>query len=1025
MVELFVENQPVDLNESVVFTINRYFTDTSNPTNIYSEWTKTITIPFTVHNNQLFGSLYNVDRLIVAGGLTGLYFDPYKRLNFRLEKDGAIVLVGYLKVLSVDESGYQVTLNGELGRIFQDLKKITFDKSTEETDYLIDGASYYNKTMNRSLIINAWTARQDLIGWTPLNIRTDDETMNQKSFEKTNAIVKFTDTLDAIGFADTTGVPSDTAIPNGMMPREIGEFRSYLQQPYIRIPGLFDIMAAKCKSLTGYEFDLSDNWFTSDNDYWSKAVMLLNNFDASSDSFNSNSYQTYILGSYYTGNYYTTNKITINSSIVSESVPMYNTTTQYFNVTQDNATFNISAKIYLYLDNRTTADESIPFNKLAKDNALQVWFQLENADGTRLSTSRFIIANPDCTIIDEVLSSNPASTLITDESNNEVAIALWTDKSVGPVKLVAYTKWWNNNTPYELRGDGDMLAINFTPPDSTARTSYLLTVNAYSHYSRSGSTVTLNDLWDNSYAPFDMLVNYCKMFRIGIFCDWSDKKIRFIPYNVYFSNYTVTDWTNKLDLSQGYEIKPVTFENKYVLFNYDSNDSSLNAEYKSKYKFQFGEKNLVTAYEFNDSTTELFKGIKAPIESTDNILSWSNLYDYKFIGYSFPDEVYVYAKDKDGKLIDNFGTIYFDCGIVSFDSEPKLRLRQVYVSDDTTLQRSTNTYVYSQYTNRTLCNTYNKLSCVLNEKMVTFNSPNVSYSVNNYGNMDNLYGLIWSNYINEAYNVQNKLVTCYMDLAQSDFNSFDYNHFVTVGNQLYLVNKIFDFDINSNEPTKVELLTINDITGYTTIKYQFGTSDYVNIYYNDQNGIKQYIDLDSTSTIEIADYGVLTVETSKAGSFKWDNRNLYVNNTFIGTGDIEVGSNELVFNYETDSDDICDLYITIDDREYELTLIMRANAALTITYQDENASVPVILSNGQSIVIQEQGKFVVTTNAPLTWKDKNGTMQELLLNGTNGSGSIPAGTTTLVCTYDYHMPTHGVLEFTGSGVSFSLNCSFR
>ena len=50
-------------------------------------------------------------------------------------------------------------------------------------------------------------------------------------------------------------------------------------------------------------------------------------------------------------------------------------------------------------------------------------------------------------------------------------------------------------------------------------------------------------------------------------------------------------------------------------------------------------------------------------------------------------------------------------------------------------------------------------------------------------------------------------------MTQSDFTQFDFNNFVLIGNQLYMVNKIFDY--NPDELlTKVELITIQNIKAY-------------------------------------------------------------------------------------------------------------------------------------------------------------------------------------------------------------------
>ena len=56
-------------------------------------------------------------------------------------------------------------------------------------------------------------------------------------------------------------------------------------------------------------------------------------------------------------------------------------------------------------------------------------------------------------------------------------------------------------------------------------------------------------------------------------------------------------------------------------------------------------------------------------------------------------------------------------------------------------------------------------------------------------------------------------------LTPTEYNQFKWNKFVKIDNQLCIVNKIYDYDITSNQPTKDDLVTIQDINGYTTTNY--------------------------------------------------------------------------------------------------------------------------------------------------------------------------------------------------------------
>jgi hypothetical protein len=70
---------------------------------------------------------------------------------------------GYAKNIDVvkESNGtghYNITLNGELGKVFQEMKKITFDRTTSDTKYLIDGGKYVDETINKDLVYTLWNS---------------------------------------------------------------------------------------------------------------------------------------------------------------------------------------------------------------------------------------------------------------------------------------------------------------------------------------------------------------------------------------------------------------------------------------------------------------------------------------------------------------------------------------------------------------------------------------------------------------------------------------------------------------------------------------------------------------------------------------------------------------------------------------------------------------------------------------------------------------------------------------------------
>lgn len=880
MLRLFIENREIELTDEVQFAITKQFDNLTNPTSIINDWSKTVSIPFTHKNDAIFGYIYNVDKQIVQDNgnnvVAGIYFNPLKKLDMRLQWGNDVLMVGYAKMNNVKQIAgkgtYEITLFGQLGKIFQDLSKITFNANDENSDYIIDGSQYVDSTINKALVVSSWNSNgqstyalsgstiTDIIGFAPNNSYYEE--FDSKSFQSDTAEAKtFAEVLktkwDNGNGGYVTGVEPDTAIPNGMLPRDIGEFRSYYQTPFIYWNKLWQIFQKKAESLTGYQWELDDTWFTSSNPYYSKLVYMLKPFNVKNGTSLENHYTKWgydatqrSLGRSTTPNspqvvrkfamprgesVVRNNKIeafpllpTYEDEYYDTIYPHYPTQVATFKCPDDFASITYRWHIPMYIETKVSGSH-------LRDNSgliisMKMWGCDDNvsqANARVVQTNNFIIRHEgsnftyrDYTPIDT--GSSPSE----GDNRYKLVFALNSNFAASASKCGAYCYFtiecsYTDDNPM-TNGLGD---AGYT----WYRDSAYVDVNLASGAFRSGVNFTLNDLWNNDYNLFEQILNYCKMYRILIFTDDANKKLKFIRASKYFQTYNVLNWTNKLDMSKDFVITPITFENKYVIFNYDDNKSKLGEKYKESWGVNYGEKRLVTQYNFNDEKKNLFdKKITDSITNTDFSLSWTNLYDYNKISYSLPAEIFPYAKDKDSKPLGNFGAFYFHNGKRSFDTTAALRMRGVKISDDTTFQQSNDTYCYSQAQDGTSVSTYPALDIVYsdNEKLCLFNKPMENYTyAKNLSNSIGIYDMFWKIYIDERYNIQNKKVTCYLRLKPTDFMNFEYKNFVRINNVLYFVNKIYDYNVESKDSTKVDLITVQDLKSYYVDYY----ADYLTV----------------------------------------------------------------------------------------------------------------------------------------------------------------------------------------------------
>lgn len=837
----------------------------------------------------------------------GLYFNPLKKIDFRLEWNDSILMQGYAKLNEVERhngnGSYEITLFGELGKLFSELKKITFDETVEDKKYLIDGSQYVDEYLNRSLIYNCWVKDglpawnlkkkgesgydvTDIIGFSPNNAFTEDfkydsyytnvavgeeggTIIYEKQSQPLAEVIaqKTYDEPDRDVLREYTNVSSDVVVGNGLFPRSVGEFRSYLQLPYIYIDKLWKIFKEKAEEVTNYKFNLDSSWFRPMNSYVGKLVYMLQPPFFNKPQLYTNTYSASNLN----------NVINVQRDTNGNSklkVPVYNTVVWDYNDEQiqlinSNSCFLLD-KDYFLNGTLTSSSIGIKLHSQSSYNYART-LNLANYKGIELQFSLKKVDSSERTTIGNVLFHAPlegnqfaedieAFNADFKYTINQVTLPAYqsdiTLPATFPIKfnimnirqsgeyviecMVSAVNFGNNPGayyPYPLfnyDGGSQEYILNNMYINLSNIGDLSLQLN-YQFNTRSESHITLNRLWNNEYNLFDELLKYTKMYRLGWYVDKINNTVDIKPIKTFMSETfvnnkpQVNDWTSKVDKSKDWNIKPVAFEDKYITFNYEDGKTKIEEDYKNKFGVNYGEYKLNTQYNFNESTKNLFDKIKTsnitatPLLSLLTLLGLHNSMAVQVnpaIVYVSLNESYVDNKDKDGKVVNVFGQYYFDVGRVQFDRDILKNFRYPFISDDISAQIKTGIfdYVDKGYGNVTNCSYYRKLSLVdgsSSNNMCLFNIPKQYYDYSELPeNTKSIYSNFWENYLDERYNSQNKIVTCYLKLTPTDYMNFKFNQFIVINNQLYLVNKIFDYDITSNHSTKVELITVQDYNGY-------------------------------------------------------------------------------------------------------------------------------------------------------------------------------------------------------------------
>lgn len=829
-VELYFEGFKIDLGEEISFPLTSTWENLANPTDIISDYSKQINIPCSDNNNKILGKFYDLDRIIAESGVTntGIYFDATKKLPYELRMNGSVIMKGYAKVLSVTskvaaEPQYQIKLFGTVGMVLSELSKLTFDPNTQDgQQYVIPDPIYPEIKLNADTVYHSWCApfHQYVNDWThwcgfaPTHQGRYVD-FDSKSFQKnTEGVVhtfeEITNQHNGVEITDFGAMIGD-----GMTDRQFGEFRSYYQQPYIYIQPLFELLAQKGEELTGWKINLDKGWFNQSNPYWTDLVRICNKTEVESEIDDSIPYVATVSSSTeIRQNQWTDLQLKFNGTVP--------------NVGADYTT-TMSLNLRYFVNFELNPDSQ---DWYAKQQSSALWktyipirFAVMNGTETVLKTD-YIIRFPNCT---QTFDGNFMID-VTKDNITASGSSSYVDISIDELPLVGYinkgytikASVWTNVPSYGDDGYQKMY-IRQVANGSALVQHYIPT--------RSGRALNYNTIvqTDESFYPFKVLMEYVKMFGLVVDYDTNNQTINICDKNTYFKDYSIVDWSDKVDKTKDFVITPVTFDHKNILFDYKDVEGRKYTDYKDKYDVNYGGIRLVSSYDFDNEDEKIFGDNLTPLCVSSKVIhDWNRIYDLNFLKF-VEKEKYIDAETIDGEPINLNGAYAFKCQNQKVDS----RLRNINITDDTMFQRSVNNYMYLDVNELNGMQQY----CARNEKTggvaideipllnmtddtnsygCLFSKPTEIYTYDGIeGECPNwIYNLQWKKYIEERYSIQNKKLTCYVNIGINDWNQFKFNKLVKIDNQLYIVNKIYDYNPCDNYTTKVDLISIYDITAY-------------------------------------------------------------------------------------------------------------------------------------------------------------------------------------------------------------------
>jgi hypothetical protein len=307
-----------------------------------------------------------------------------------------------------------------------------------------------------------------------------------------------------------------------------------------------------------------------------------------------------------------------------------------------------------------------------------------------------------------------------------------------------------------------------------------------------GETIKINDTIPRGIFQKDFFSSIVKMFNLYV-TESTDKikHLKIEPYIDYYNFTTQLDWTNKVDRSKPFRIKPMSELNgRYFEYKYKSDSDFYNEDYAKKFGQGYGDLIEDTGYEFaQDKQTAEIIFAATPL-----------------VGYAGDDKV--------------VSAIYKKSNTQNTESEDKmdsviriLQVKKITGADAWKIENGTSNitpgggtidyYGYGGHLDDPDAPTAD----------INFGVPKeIKFTLVTAYPSANLFNGYWSDYVAEISDKDSKLLTCNVRLTDLDIYNLDFSKPIWIDGSLWRLNKVSDYNPMIEDTTKCEFLKVIEKT---------------------------------------------------------------------------------------------------------------------------------------------------------------------------------------------------------------------
>lgn len=866
-ISLYIADQLVDLDDQSFILFNYTMEDMTNPAIVRNSFSQSITLKGTPNNNKIFGGIWRSDRETAGGGTSGAYFDPTRKTTFTIYNElNEVLESGYCKLDGIlrkrSKIEYKVSLYGGLGAFFYALSYDEYGNKRTLANLNYTGRYAMGTELDFSItkdsVLNAWKrlkgdASQSAL-WDIINFAPAYNGLPSGLFDASKALIVAEKAGLSVpkGYSTTNGYVLAN-LPMEYTEWEVKDLRSYLQRPVIKMS---KVIEAICQSYNngGYEVELDDEFFSTDNPYFNDTYLTLPIINTLSVAIEENE------GSLSFGN-----TIKLPTGIGGNPSIQYVVNIKFV----PKLTLGSSVSSNLYMHCKQEVGES---KYIYRANYIVYTGIAYDADGNILQKRSASVGTSSeyAGMIDYVGYFTPQGVWVGDEidmsfegiglSRIEISqeiVSVWgsLDDEWSPEEdpIPAPNTIWEN-------ADGEKPVKISEYGKEGKRSTYTYTT---SETARSGAIITKKSLLSSDKTPADYLLSFCKMFGLIFKYDKGLKKVSILQKKNFYQD-NVIDLTDRIDIGEDIQISPFVFDSKWYNFGLKYENGEYASYYSNLYDRIFGLQRVNTGYGFNADSKDvmdsvLFKGAVEVLERSKYYVDIKQ--GGKYIPAIFQDSGGTYTLTKNGEREEfdlptpsvQATKRWLNDILKSYDIFPKVQFHdagnEAYEERDTLLffrgiqdlKGITDRYAVTDDNTRMMALNDNTPCWLLDYQLVDpsckvdylpmfsrylrvgniiqrsldfgtpaeVDIPDVIFKFNS-----SIYAQYWSRYITDRYDNDSKVMTCKVNLSGMQVDESLFQSFYYYDGALWALNKIVNHSLTTWDDTECEFIKIQDKSNY-------------------------------------------------------------------------------------------------------------------------------------------------------------------------------------------------------------------